>query len=122
MFTLVAALLRIVIFLVLAGALAAFIASNPQPVTVSLFPLPYTAETPLHTLCVILLGLGVALGAGTVWLIHLKYRLRLIHRGRGSARRMQAMEQEIKSLRLETQRWAPAKPESHALLIPRPLR
>ncbi|HTR83285.1 MAG TPA: LapA family protein [Reyranella sp.] len=72
-----------VLFL-LAGALVAV--SNPQPVELSLWPLPYALKAPLYLLIVGLLFVGVLAGLGMGWWAARHHRRRARKHGSEAAR------------------------------------
>ncbi len=105
MFAYLKMLLRLTLFIVLGGFIVAFVTANGQPVQLSFYPLPYEAELPLHALCLALLLLGAMLGASVVWFGNLKRQLLIGRRNRKQTRQLRALENEIKSIRMEETRY-----------------
>ncbi|MDE3059386.1 MAG: LapA family protein [Pseudomonadota bacterium] len=84
------------IIAVIAG-FTVFATANRQPVRISFFPFPYVMETPgflLATLC-------FALGAITGWLVNAMKLWQSRQRFRAERQRVQALENEVKMLRME---------------------
>jgi uncharacterized integral membrane protein len=69
--------------------------SNPQPVQLSLWPLPHLAVMPLYLLVVAILLVGVLAGLGLGWWAGRHHRRRARKHGREAAR----LEREVVRLR-----------------------
>jgi uncharacterized integral membrane protein len=77
--------------------LVVFCAFNRQIVAIDLFPFPYSAEITLFFFALICMAIGVILGGFSVsyQLMQTKYQLKK------SSQQIAALENEIKSLRIE---------------------
>jgi uncharacterized integral membrane protein len=71
--------------------LIAFALSNPQPVTLALWPTDVTLEAPLSIATLVMAGVFFLLGAVIVWLPALGHR----RRARRAERRARALEAEL---------------------------
>jgi len=93
---LLATLLRWLIFMALAGFIAAFAISNPQLVTLNLFPFPYEQEVPLYGIALAMTALGIVLGGVSVAVGGIKFRAECAR----LRRRLQATENELNGMKL----------------------
>jgi uncharacterized integral membrane protein len=101
-----------VLFLLL-GALIAV--SNPQPVDLALWPLPYALKAPLYLLIVALLFVGVLAGLGFGWWAGRHHRRRARKHGSEAAR----LDRENARLRTELdQHRAAAQPAASNAPLP----
>lgn len=98
---LILSITKIIIFVLLGLLVAAFISSNTDTTNLSLFPLPYEITLPLFVVALSMLFLGLLLGGFIVYLGQLKKTFLLKRDIRKSKKNMQAMENEIRALRLE---------------------
>ena len=99
--------MRIIKFLVCAVItifLVVFCAVNRLPVSLNLFPFPYILEFPLFIFALFCVSIGVVFGGFSSWCYLRKTRRTL----RNSVARMEALENEIKSLRIERENKLPA--------------
>lgn len=71
--------------------LVAFALSNPQPVTLGLWPTDLTLEAPLSLATLVIAGVFFLLGAVVVWLPGLGHRIR----ARRAERRARSLSEEI---------------------------
>ena len=115
MFSALATLFRVLVFLALAGFLVAFIGANAETVTLLLYPLPYEVDIALHTLCLLVLFLGMTLGAAAVYVSAAGKRMRLSHKLRQCEKERRAMENELQALRLESLPRPDTRAVSHTL-------
>jgi lipopolysaccharide assembly protein A len=82
---------------ILAALFAAFAIDNRGAVTLSLFPLPYTAELPAYLLVLLSVMLGAGMAALVAALTFLRRKFELTN----AKRRIMALENEIGGLRAE---------------------
>ena len=80
--------------------------SNPQPVELTLWPLPQAVVVPLFLLVIVLLLVGVLTGLGLGWWASRHYRRRARQRQGEVAR----LERELAKLRAELTAARPAPP------------
>ena len=111
MFSAFATLLRIIVFLALAGFLVAFVGANTEIVTLSLYPLPYEVDIALHALCLLLLFLGMLVGGAAMYLGGAGKRIRLSHQLKKCEKERRAMENELQALRIESMPFQPSQVE-----------
>jgi putative membrane protein len=87
----------IILLVILAGVFAAFAIDNRQPVTFSLFPLPYTAEMPVFALVLLSFMLGALVAGLIATLSFLRSKVELSM----AKRHVAALENEVGGLRAE---------------------
>lgn len=99
--------MRIIKFLecaIITVFLVVFCAVNRSPVSLNLFPFPYILELPLFVFALFCVSIGVVFGGFSVACKLRKTRRKL----RNSLSRIEALENEIKSLRVEHENKLPA--------------
>ncbi len=100
-------MVRIILLLPFLLLLIAFAVSNPQPVTLALWPTDLSLEAPLSIATLVIAGVFFLLGALVVWIPSLAARAR----ARRAERRVTKLEAELEAR-------AKAVPGS-ALVVPR---
>ncbi len=84
-------MLRVLLMIPFLLVLIAFAISNPQPVTLALWPTDVTLEAPLSISVLVIAGVFFFLGALVVWIPGLATRAR----ARRAERRLTALEAEL---------------------------
>ncbi len=98
---------KFIVLLLLALVFIIFCVVNHGPVTISLFPVPYSFDIPVFVLALLSMAFGVMI-TGVVMNIKL---LKNYSSNRKTIQRMQAVENEIKALRSEREQSLPALPK-----------
>ena len=89
-----------IVMLPVAVAIIVFSAANGDPVTVNLWPLPFSADLPLALVVLLSLALGFAWGALVAWIAGGRERAD----ARAAARRARSAEHEAAVLRHRSER------------------
>ena len=77
--------------LVVAGILSLFAASNREPVSIGLWPLPYLVDAPVYLALFVALLIGLVVGAAAAWIKGRRHRREL----RLCRRRNEALAREL---------------------------
>ena len=89
-----------IVMLPVAVAIIVFSAANGGPVTVNLWPLPYSADLPLAAVVLVSLALGFVWGALVAWVAGGRDR----NDARAAARRARSAEQDAAMMRQRNER------------------
>ena len=94
-------LIRLALFIALALFITSFITSNADTVSIQLFPLPQTIDTPLYLVGLGMLGLGVFVGAFLTYATYVARTARMRLRVHQAEKKLKAAENEALGLRTE---------------------
>ncbi len=97
MFSFVTKLIKIVFLLCLLALFVVFITNNPDPMAISLAPLPYVIELPLFVYAILFFLAGFLIAAFMAFGKHVSRSISL----RKANKRIDALENEVRSLRAE---------------------
>lgn len=99
--------------LVIAGILSLFAASNREPVSIGLWPLPYLVDAPVYLAVFVALLIGLLIGAAAAWIKGHRYRREM----RRCRRRNEALARELAATQArlagEAQASTPPLPAAH---------
>lgn len=96
-------LIRLALFCLILAALGCFITANTASMSLSLFPLPYTVSLPAYALGLIMLCLGLFIGAGSVYVSGTMEQWKMKRAHKHTHKKISALEQEVNALRMEKQ-------------------
>ncbi len=94
-------IIRLFLFLVLAGFITSFITSNHSVVSVELFPLPYALDMPLYAFGLGMLLLGLIAGGMIAGASALATSLHARTEKHAINKQLKAKENELKALQME---------------------
>jgi lipopolysaccharide assembly protein A len=95
---------KLALIILITLTFVAFSVANRAAVSISFFPLPYTADMPVFLMAILCFALGIIV-AGLIMSLKV---MKVNHRAAKEHKRVMALQNEIKSMQVEQQKPLPA--------------